>query len=457
MFATITRPDRRTLRELVSLAIPIVVVQLGLMLMVVVDTMVVGRVSAVALGAVAIGNLYSFWCIAFGFGVLLALDPIVAQAVGAKDLAAVPRALQRGVIMSVAATIPTSLALWPAASLFHLAHQSEELIPLAAAYVRWTIPGVLAFYLFVAFRQTLQAVGRIAPVVWTIVAANVLNLVLNLVLVFGKFGFPALGVTGSAMATTCSRWFMVFALLCAAWRHLRPCLWPVQREAFELRPLLGMLRVGAPIGFQFMLEFGVFGVVGLMMGTLGASQVAAHQVVLNLVSFTFNVPVGISSAGAVMVGRAVGAEDPQRARNSAGAALLLAILFMSATGALFLSIPRFFAELYTKVPEVLLIATQLLPLGGVFQIFDGIQVTSIGILRGVGDTRTPMLINILGFWFLGFPVSIWLGLHAGYGPRGLWWGLVLGLVAVAIFLVLRVQSKLRRGFRRLDYESPGSR
>jgi MATE family multidrug resistance protein len=186
-----------------------------------------------------------------------------------------------------------------------------------------------------------------------------------------------------------------------------------------------------------------------MMGWIGTAQLAAHQIALNLASITFMVPLGLSGAAAVMVGLAVGREDPVEARGAAKAALVCAVGFMGTTALLFTLFPRTWAALYTDPGPVLDLAAVLLPLAGVFQIFDGIQVTSIGILRGLGDTRAPAIIGLLGFWIIGLPVSLLLGFTAGLGPVGLWWGLVVGLVVVSGFLFWRVRTRLRRRLERV--------
>lgn len=447
-----SRTFRQTFSELLSLSLPIVFVQLGMMAMGVVDVMFVGRVSAVALGAVAVGNLYTYGILAFGMGTLMALDPIVAQAVGARDEGGIARGLQRGLLLAVALAVPVSLLFLPAAPILRLAHQPPELIPVAVEFIHLSIPGVLGFYLFIVFRQTLQATGKLAPIVWTIVLANGINFILNWVLVPGNLGAPALGPAGSAWATVAARWSMALLLLVFARRHLGPRLVPWLGDSGDRRALAGMFRVGAPIGVQYVLEFGVFGVVGFMMGALGTAEVAGHQVAINLASVTFNVPLGVASAAAVLVGRAVGSGDRVAMRESARAAFVLAAGFMVLTALLFLLLPGPLARLYTDVPEVLGVAAVLIPLAGVFQVFDGVQIAAIGILRGLGDTRTPMIVNVLGFWLVGLPVSLYLGLRAGYGPAGLWWGLVVGLAAVAVVLVLRVRIGMARGADRLQYE-----
>lgn len=437
------------MRALLRLALPVVTVQVGMMTMGVVDTLMVGRVSPAALAAVALGNLYFFAFAVFGLGVISALDPIVAQAVGARDDVAVTRALQRGLLLAAGLSIPVGIIHLLAGPILALVRQPAEVVPLAAGYALATIPGILPFFAFTVFRQTLQAMGLLRAVVVTIVLANVANVVFNDVLIFGRLGFPALGAVGSAWASTLSRWLMAALLLLVARRSLLPHLRPWRGDAFQWRPLGRMLRLGAPIGGQMQLEFGAFGGVALLMGWLGTEAVAGHQIAINLASLTFMVPLGLGMAAAVLVGQAVGRNDPESARGTARAALLAGGSFMTLTALLFLGLPGVLARFYTADPAVLVIAVALLPLAGIFQVFDGIQAVSIGILRGVGDTRGPFLVNVLGFWCAGIPLSLLLGFGLGLGPVGLWWGLVAGLGIVAIILVLRVRSRLRGSLERV--------
>jgi MATE family multidrug resistance protein len=287
------------------------------------------------------------------------------------------------------------------------------------------------------------------PIVITIVLANLLNILLNWVLIFGHLGFPPMGAVGSAWATATSRLTMSLLLALLAWPLLREQFHPVRREVFEPAPLRRLFLLGAPIGIQHQLEYGVFGVVGLLMGAMGTNQMAGHQVALNLASVTFMVPLGVSAAAAVLVGQAVGRRDADAAHRAASASLVVAIGFMAATALVFLLLPLPLARIYSHSPEVIAVAATLIPLAGVFQVFDGIQVTSIGILRGLGDTRAPMITAVLGFWILGLPVSLWLGFGLGLGPAGLWWGLVIGLIAVAGFLYIRARRRLREPLRRV--------
>jgi MATE family multidrug resistance protein len=402
----------------------------------------VGRVSAEALAAVALGNLYYFGVVIFGWGLLLALDPVVAQAVGAGDTEAAARGVQRGVLLATGLSLVVMALLLPARPVLGVLRQPAGVADLAATYARISIAGIIPFYLFTALRQSLQALKRVKAIVTTMAIANVVHVGLNYAWIFGKLGFPALGVAGAAWATAVSRWLMVVLLLLAAWPVLRPQLVPLRREVWSWAPLRRMIGIGAPIGAQMQLEYGVFAVVGIMMGWLGTSQLAGHQVAINLASLTFMVPLGVSGAAAVLVGHAVGRGDAVEARRAAAAALVCGVGFMAVSALVMLTIPAALARIYTPDPVVLALAASLIPIAGVFQVFDGTQVVAIGILRGVADTRTPMIVNVLGFWLVGLPVSAALGLWLGGGPRGLWWGLTVGLMLVAIVLVWRVRRRL---------------
>jgi len=443
------------LRAMLRLAVPVVTVQVGLMFMGVVDTVMVGRVSAQAIAAVAMGNLYFFGAAVFGMGLLLALDPVIAQAVGAGDAPAVARGVQRGLLLAGVLGLVAIVLLLPAGPLLRLLRQPADVVPAAAAYARICAIGILPFYVFIVLRQSLQAMHRVAPIVWTIVLANLGNVVLNWIFIFGHFGLPAGGAVGAAWATQIGRWMMPALLYALARGDLAPSLSPWRPETRDAASLRRMVALGAPIGIQHQLEYGVFAVAGVMMGWIGTVAMAGHQVALNLASLTFMVPLGVSGATAVLVGNAVGRGDSAEARSAALAGLLCGVAFMACTALVMLVVPGTLARIYTTDVAVAAVAATLLPIAGVFQVFDGMQVVSIGILRGVGDTRTPMLVNILGFWLVGLPVSWALGLRLDYGPPGLWWGLTLGLIVVAVFLVFRARTRLAGDIRRLVIDHPG--
>lgn len=446
------RPARADIRELIALALPVCAVQLGWQFMGVVDTVMIGHVSAAALAGVAVGNVYFFGIAVFGMGVLMALDPIVAQAIGAGDEPAIARGVQRACLLAIVIGAIGSVALLFAEPVLRLLNQPAEVVPIAATYCRILIPGTIPFMLFIVARQTLQAKAIVAPVVVTMVIANVANVLLNYVLIFGKLGVPPLGVAGAAWATTIARVMLVILVLALAWRHVRPYITRLERASLARAPLLRMLQLGAPIGLHHLLEYGAFAAIALFMGFLGTSQVAGHQIAINLASLTFMLPLGIGQAAAVLVGRAVGRRDTAAARRSAGAALVTGIGVMVISAIMFLSVPDLLAAIYTSDAGVLAVAVVLIPIAGVFQVFDGLQVVAAGVLRGMGDTRVPMVAGLIGFWLIGMPVSLLLGFAFDRGATGLWWGFVAGLASVGMFLALRVKYQLAGDIDRVAIE-----
>jgi multidrug resistance protein, MATE family len=446
----INKPTRADFRELLGLAAPIVAVWVGIMLMGVVDSIMVGRYSAQALASVAIGNFYFFSVFVLAGGILFALDPIIAQAVGAGDRETVTLGLERGLVLSVVlafAAIPLLLAAGPA---FRALRQPAEIIPGATVYVTIVGTSMLPLLAFTAIRQTLQAMEVVAPIVAAAAVANVVNALLNWALIFGNLGFPALGIHGAATATAVSRVVLAVSLLLFAWKRLRPYLRSWSRATLEWRPLARMLRIGIPIGIQQELEVLAFSFMLLMVGWIGTTAVASHQVAINLASMTFMVPLGIGAATAVVVGQRVGANDEPAARRAVSAGLVTGVGFMVFAGIVFLTLPGILARVYTSDPEVLALAVALIPIAGAFQVFDGLQVTALGALRGIADTRTPMLIALLGYWVLGMPFGAWLAFERGMGARGVWWGSVVGLASVGLLLLWRVKSRFSRELTRVS-------
>jgi MATE family multidrug resistance protein len=419
------------------------------MLMGVVDAAIVGRHSATGLAAVALGNVYFNSIVTIGHGTLMALDPLVAQAVGARDTEAIERALQRGLVLCFAFSLPLSLALIPGEWFMDLVQQPDEVVPLAAGYVRACIPGVLPYLAFIALRQTVQAFSLVRPVVVAVVIANVANVVLDWAMVFGQLGFPAMGPLGSAWATTTCRWLMALLLLWGCRQALVPFLRHWSRADLAIGPLWRMVRIGFPIGLQLWIEFAAFSVALLLIGLLGTVPLAGHQIALMLAALTYMVPLGVAAAAAVLVGHAVGRGDAEAARREAGAALACGVGFMSITAIVLISLAPLLARVFTADPAILGAAAALIPIAGVFQVFDGIQGVSGGILRGAGDTRVPMWSNLAGYAVVGLPFGAWLCFPLAQGAPGIWWGLTAGLAAVAALLGWRVHVILGGSLRRL--------
>lgn len=442
-------PIWQELRLTTRLAIPIVTVQVGMMAMGVADIVMIGRVSTLALAAVSLGHVLVFGLMIVGMGMLQSVDPLISQAIGAKDHRSISKDLQRGLVMAVLLAVPISLLALPARWILEVLEQPAAAIPIAEGYIHASIPGVLPFLVFVVLRQTLQAFSSIAPLVWTILATNLVNVLLNWVLIFGHFGFPEMGAVGCAWATTLCRFMLVGLLLVLSWRHIRPHLLPLHRQALAWNPLLRMARLGLPIGGALALEYGAFMTTALLMGRFGERELAGHQVAITLASFSFMFPLGLGAAAAVRVGYAVGRSDPAGARRAASISLVAGTAVMVVFAVLFLAWPGVFARLCSNQADALKMAIVLIPLAGVFQVFDGVQAVAAGVLRGAGDTRTPVLVHLLGFWLLGIPLGWYLARRTELGPAGLWWGLVLGLGVAAVILLLRVHLRLRTGVERV--------
>jgi multidrug resistance protein, MATE family len=338
---------RADLRDMARLAAPIVCINIGLQSMGVVDTLMVGRLGGEAIAAVALGNFYFFNVCVFGLGLLCALDPVIAQAVGAGDKEGVARGLQRGIVMAVLVSVAAMATMMPVESVLRALDQPEAVIGETAAYVRRRALGVLPYFLFNVFRQTLQAIGPVGPVLFAVVAANVVNAFANWVFIHGNLGAPALGVPGSGYATALAMWTMAPLLLYFAWPLLRDSLRPWRAETLRLAPIGRMLRLGAPIGTQWFFESFAFGLTALFMGWLGTVSLAGHEIALNMAALTFMVPLGISGAAAAVVGRAIGRGDMIAARRDAATAIICGVGFMCISAIVFISAPFWLATRYT--------------------------------------------------------------------------------------------------------------
>ena len=461
-----TRNLAEELRELARLGGGVAFVQLGMTALGFVDVAFLGHYREGALPAMALGNTLTWSVLGFCMGVLTAVDPLLSQALGARDQAAVTRHLLRGALLALALTLPAVALLWPAPLWLELLGQKAELIPGAGSYARLSTLGILPFLGFFLLRAFLSAHSRLWPQVVAIVAGNALNALLDWLWVFGRCGFPELGIAGSAWATVVSRWFMFALLLWLCWRSVAPHLArlrePAVRAALRpLRPVLQLLRLGLPIGGQFVLEMGVFALTLLLIGQLDAAAGAAgesggprlggHQVAIQLASMSFMVPLGIGMAASVRVGWAVGRGDAPAARRTAKATVGAGAFVMTLFMLLFLLCPRALTATMTDDPAITYWAGLLIPIAGVFQIGDGLQVTAIGCLRGIGDVRSPFLANVVCFWAVGLPLGCWLAFPwgRGLGPPGLWWGLTAGLFGVAAVLLATMRYRFREVAARL--------
>ena len=438
---------------MLKIAVPVVMAELGWMAMGVVDTVMVGGLGPEAISAAGVGNAMHIAFAIFGMAVMLGLDPLVSQAYGARDIRDCHRWFFDGLTLAGLMAVPIMALLvlvWFAIPWlgFHSAVR-----PLLESYFGVLILSTPFLLAYAVCRRYLQGVHAAMPVMFALVTANLINAAGNWVLVYGHYGFPALGVAGSAWATVISRAYMLGSLLFAVWWIDRtrtaelqlaangsPAvalaevgLWQVAR-AFDATRLRRLLTLGLPAASQVGAEVGVFALATAMSGTLDPISSASHQIALNLAGVAFMIPLGLGSAGAVRVGHAVGAGDRARAAAAGWTAILLATLFTVASGLIFVLIPERLIALFSTDPSVLSVGTSLLLLAAVFQLFDGIQGVITGTLRGLGNTRIAMNVNLIAHWLLGLPVSYLLCFVAGWGVWGLWIGLSLGLIVTGVIL-----------------------
>ncbi|MEE2636578.1 MAG: MATE family efflux transporter [Acidobacteriota bacterium] len=418
---------------MLRLATPVVVAELGWMAMGIVDIAMVGRLGPEAIGAVGVGSVLFFAFVVFGIGMLLGLDPLIAQAFGQGRIEECQRWLMHGVGLAVLLAVPLTLVTGFILAMLDRWGLDPAVERLAGPYfarIQWSI---LPLLLYAAFRRYLQAVGHAPYVMVALVTANVINVVANWALVFGNLGAPALGVNGAAWATCVSRIYLAVFLAAVIMRQARLDTFRVSLR-LERRRLVRLLRLGLPAATQVTLEVGVFAVVTALAGRFDTGTLAAHQIVLNVASVTFMVPLGIGSAGAVRVGHAVGRRDPPGVRRAGWTALLLGAGFMSGAAIVFVSVPEAILGLFTGDPTVIRVGVSLLLVAALFQLCDGLQGVATGVLRGLGDTRTPLMCNLGGHWLVGLPLGSVLCFVGGWSVFGLWVGLSVGLTLVGIVL-----------------------
>ncbi|HFE45209.1 MAG TPA: MATE family efflux transporter, partial [Nannocystis exedens] len=309
---------------------------------------------------------------------------------------------------------------------------------IAGEYVRAQIPSIPAFLGFFAIRQYLQGRGVVAPAMWVILAANLVNVAANELLIFGALGLPGFGVRGAGLATALTRIALLVSLVVVV-RSLRLHVgaWPRwSRASIELAGLGEILKYGAPVGVQLGLEMWSFQLMTLLAGRVGEAALAAHTVVINMASLSFMVPLGVSMAAVTRTGNLIGAKQFDAAQRAAWVALAMGGGVMLVAATLFIALRGQLAGLYTDDLEVIAVASALLPIAACFQLFDGIQVVGGGVLRGMGRTRPAAIFNLVGYYVLGLPLGIWMAFELGLGVVGLWWGLTLALGVIALLLLL---------------------
>jgi MATE family multidrug resistance protein len=432
---------------MLRMAAPLAMAELGWMAMGVVDTIMAGPLGAAAVGAGSLGSMLFYPIAICGTGLLLGMDTLVSQSHGAEDPADCRRTLVNGAWMGIGLSPLLAVAILALVPLMRAAGTNPRVMLDFAPYLRalaWSIPPLL-FY--TAFRRYLQAVDVVKPVTFALVSANVVNFAGNWALMYGHWGAPRMGLEGSGFATSLARLYMAAVLGAAIVRHERKSgnllfRMPWRPDPARVRRLIAL---GLPAAGQIAFEGAVFGIVTVLAARLDAASLAAHAVAISVISTTYMVPLGISSAATVRVGQALGRKDREGAAAAGWTALLLSGAFMGAAGTVLWIAPRAIVRIFIGDTAVIGVGAVLLRIAAVFQLFDGFQVTATGALRGLGDTRTPMLAHLAGYWAIGLPVSYVLCFPLGWGARGIWVGLSAALILIGVGLVAAWQRRSSQG------------
>ncbi len=440
----------REMRVSFLLALPLAMGQLAAMLMSVVDSLLAGRHGLDTLAAVTVGS--SIWNVALFLcvGVLMAIPPSVAQLNGAGRRDQVGALWRQSLWIAAGIGIVVMALVWLSPLLLARIGIVEEVRPQATAFLHAIAPGAPALALYICLRYLSEGLAWTPPTMVSGFAGLALLAPLGYCLMFGRGPFPELGAAGLGIATATVLWLQAagFLIYLARSKRFEDLQLFARRDGPDWKQIRALLALGLPMGVSIFMEGSLFVATALLIGRIGAVDVAAHQIAISVASVCFMLPLGIAMATTVRVGHAVGAEDRSAVRWAAGAGFALAGLTQALAGTVLVFGGAWIAGLYTSEPAVVALAVLLMRYAAVFQLPDGIQVLSAGALRGLKDTRVPMLITIVAYWGVGLPLGAWFGLHRGLGAPGLWIGLILGLSVAASLLLLRLWRQAREPGRK---------
>lgn len=418
---------------------PVIIAQLLQMSMNFVDTVMAGNLSAQALASIAVGGAVFMPLIMLMAGILMAITPIVAQLLGARNFEEIGINARQGLWLSQMLALPLFFLLRNLGIVMVWLDVTPSIVPIALEYLNALSWGVFPYAAYMSLRFFNEGMSVTRPGMYFAGIGVIVNVAANYVFMYGKLGFPELGAVGCGYATALVGFIMFVCMLFFTMNHdpykrfnifsdFRMPDWPFLKE---------ILQVGVPIGLSSTMEVTMFAVVSLLMGSLSAVAVAGHQIAINFSAMTFMVPFGLSTAITTRVGQAIGKKKVEEARNRGLTGIALSAVFMSITALIMVAIPDLITSIYTQNEEVQSVAIGLLYMAAIFQISDGLQVSSYGALRGLKDTTLPMVVNFVAYWLIGLPLGYYLGLVRGIGPQGLWMGLIAGLSVAAILHNLR--------------------
>jgi len=422
-----------------NLAYPVMLSQLGQVLVGVADSMMVGQLGAVPLAASSLANSIFFVVLMFGMGVSMGITPLVSKADGRGKKKRISKLFQHGLWLNIATSVALTILLIGFGEILYFLDQPDQVVDQAIPYL-WVITASLfPFMIFQTFKQFAEGLAHTRQAMFITIFCNVINIILNWILIFGKLGFPELGLMGAGYATLISRILMPIMM---GWYVLNSRRYQMFDLSLRLksfsRLLFGrIMNIGLPTGFQYIFEVSAFSAAAIMMGWIGVNALAAHQIALNLAAISYMMASGLSTAGMIRVGNQIGRGDMKTMREAGMMVFKMVLVFMSMSAIIFVLGRFFLPSLYIDDAEVISLAGTLLVIAGLFQLSDGAQVVGLGVLRGMEDVRVPTIVTLLAYWVFGLPLAYLLAFPLGLNEVGIWYGLLIGLSVTAVLLFVR--------------------
>lgn len=428
------------------LAMPVVISQIGQVSVSLIDNMMVGHVGTSELAAASFANSVFMIGMFFGMGITFGITPLIGSAFSSGKTSEVVMWLKNGIFTHLVAAVGLFLIMIGVYFLLPLMGQPEIVTELARPYYLILCISYIPFMLFFSVKQFLEGIGNTKIAMYITVTANAINVLFNYLLIYGKFGFPELGLNGAGFGTLISRVAMpvLFFAYIMNTQAVKKYFILAHHELFNFQKIISLLKIGIPIAFQIIVEVITFSLGAIMMGWLGEVPLAAHQVAIGLASFTYMISLGISQANTIRVSHQMGVKDYKALKRAAFASTHLVLIFMSSMGLVFVFARNLLPFLFTVDSQVIEIASGLLIIAAVFQVFDGLQVVMLSTLRGMADVKLPMFIAFFAYLFIGIPTSYVFSFILKLGPQGIWYGYLAGLGVAGILFYLRFQHNLKK-------------
>lgn len=429
-----------------NLAFPVVLSQLGQVLVGVADSMMVGRLGAVPLAAASLGNSIFFVILMFGMGISMGITPLVSLAEGKGKSKRIGHLFQHGLWINIATAVLLTVVIVGLSQGLHFLNQPEEVVELTIPYLFIITSSLLPFMIFQSFKQLAEGISQTKQAMYVTIVCNLVNVFLNWVLIYGNLGAPAMGLNGAGLATLISRVMMPVMMGLYVMRSSRYSVFDLKLGIGKLRFLLlnRILKIGVPTGFQYIFEVSAFSAAAIMMGWIGVNALAAHQIAINLASVSYMMVSGLSTAGMIRVSNQIGRGNFKAMRKAGMVVFGMTLIFMSVTGLIFILMRSYLPTLYIDNGEVVALSASLLIIAGMFQLSDGIQVAGLGVLRGLEDVRFPTLITLVAYWVIGLPLGYFLAFQLDMAEKGIWYGLLIGLSITAVVLFYRFHKLSNR-------------